>query len=98
MNDDEWERLLHALRSRQGEPEGRGDVQQPKPLRKLEFRGDWYIDATTMINNFSTVYWPNRLDEIRRLLGPTGKLIWYGRAVSLEGVIEDAPAFQTWND
>lgn len=98
MNDDEWEKLLHALHTRQGEQEGQGDVQQPNPLRKLEFTVDWTIDSSTMINNFSSVYWPNHLSEIRRLLGPEGELIWYGRAVTLQGVMEDGPEFAVWND
>ncbi|KAG9023068.1 hypothetical protein FS837_006015 [Tulasnella sp. UAMH 9824] len=98
MNDDEWERLLHALRTRQGEQEGQADIQQPKPLRKLEFLVDWTIETNTMINNFSSIYWPNYLGEIRRLLGPKGELIWYGRAVTLEGVMEDAHEFGIWNN
>ncbi|KAG9020789.1 hypothetical protein FS837_007892 [Tulasnella sp. UAMH 9824] len=101
MNDDEWERLLHALRTRQGELEGQADIQQPKPLRKLEFQMDWTIWTDNMIDNFSSVYWPNYLGEIRRLLGPKGELIWYGRAVTLEGVMEDSPEFPVfpiWNN
>ncbi|KAG8945445.1 hypothetical protein FRC04_000820 [Tulasnella sp. 424] len=96
---DDQEGLLLMLQRRQGASKAQGDTQHPKPLRKLEFGSDsWYPEDDPVIANFSSTYWPNYLDEARRLLGPEGELIWYGRVVTEEGVLGDRVVYQDQND
>ncbi|KAG9041204.1 hypothetical protein FS837_012554, partial [Tulasnella sp. UAMH 9824] len=97
FDDDDWLYLLAMLQRRQGKIEGRAGVQKLKPLRKLGFGGGWFVgDDDRMIAEFRLVYWPNRLKEVRRLLGPDGELEWYGRTVTEDGVLEARAPPQHW--
>ncbi|KAG8906820.1 hypothetical protein FRC01_007890, partial [Tulasnella sp. 417] len=90
LNDDEWEQLSSMLRQRQGEG-GIGD-QDLKPIRRLELDrlGYPYRELTEAdINSFRLILWPNHLQEIRRLLGPEGELVWREKIVRQDGVLVD---------
>ncbi|KIO30060.1 hypothetical protein M407DRAFT_20915 [Tulasnella calospora MUT 4182] len=87
INDDGWEYLVSMLRRRQGEIDARDGAP---PLRKVRFGGNGYTgDESKEISNFRLIHWPNRLEKVRRLLGPEGELVWYGRSVTEDGVLED---------
>ncbi|KAG9041203.1 hypothetical protein FS837_012553 [Tulasnella sp. UAMH 9824] len=91
IKGDDWENLLDMLRRRRGEIDARGGVQPPKPLRKLEFGARHPSDWETKISNFKSIYWPNRVEEVRKLLGPEGELVWCGRTVTEDGDLEHRP-------
>ncbi|KIO30034.1 hypothetical protein M407DRAFT_20891 [Tulasnella calospora MUT 4182] len=99
MDDDEWEHLLRMLRKRLGETEARDGDQHVKPLRRLELGGDWYTeDDETVITEFRLIHWPNRLEEVRRLLGHDGVLLWYRWIVTEDGTLQDQPGYRGWNN
>ncbi|KAG9025390.1 hypothetical protein FS837_004941 [Tulasnella sp. UAMH 9824] len=92
LDDDEWGCLLHMLRGRQGETESRDSHQDLKPLRRLVLRmnpGPGYDEDK--ISEFRSIYWPNHLEEIRRLLGREGELRWCRRLVTEDGTLGDQP-------
>ncbi|KIO30062.1 hypothetical protein M407DRAFT_242397 [Tulasnella calospora MUT 4182] len=69
--------------------DARDGVQTLKPLRKVRFGGNGYAgDENEEISNFRLFHWPNRLEEVRRLLGPEGELVWHGSIVTEDGVLE----------
>ncbi|KIO30031.1 hypothetical protein M407DRAFT_242377 [Tulasnella calospora MUT 4182] len=69
--------------------------QHLKPLRKVVFGEVWpSYDQDKEITEFRSIHWPNRLEEVRRLLGPEGELIWYTRPVSEDGILGGQPAYE----
>ncbi|KIO30064.1 hypothetical protein M407DRAFT_20920 [Tulasnella calospora MUT 4182] len=98
IQDDDWEYLVGMLRRRQGEIDVRDGVQTLKPLRKVRLGGNLHPESESLeISAFSRFYWPNRVEKVRRLLGPEGELIWYGRFVTEDGAFDDRPAPSEWN-
>ncbi|KAG9044967.1 hypothetical protein FS837_007230 [Tulasnella sp. UAMH 9824] len=92
LDDDEWETLLRVFRSRHGDVEVMGGDQRLNPLRSLELGEDWNVeDEGLVIAEFKSIHWPNRLEEIRRLLGHDGKLRWYRWIVAEDGTLEEQP-------
>ncbi|KAG9046293.1 hypothetical protein FS837_004690, partial [Tulasnella sp. UAMH 9824] len=92
LDDDEWETLLRVFRSRHGGFEARDGDQRLNPLRSLELGENWHVeDEGSSIAEFKSIHWPNRLEEIRRLLGHDGKLRWYRWIVAEDGTLEEQP-------
>ncbi|KIO30032.1 hypothetical protein M407DRAFT_159780 [Tulasnella calospora MUT 4182] len=97
LDENEWEHLLRMLRRRQGEIEAIKGDQHLKPLRKVEFGWIWRIeDHAEEITKFRSIHWPNRIEEVRRLLGPEGELGWYRRRVTEDGVLENRRVSDHW--
>ncbi|KAG9044969.1 hypothetical protein FS837_007232 [Tulasnella sp. UAMH 9824] len=94
LDDDEWENLLRVLRSRQGDIKAKDDDQRLNPLRSLELGEGWYLeDEDPLITEFKSIHWPNRLEEVRRLLGHDGTLRWYRWNVAEDGTLEEQPGY-----
>ncbi|KAG9002903.1 hypothetical protein FRB90_011291 [Tulasnella sp. 427] len=84
-----WGSLKKLIQSRQADTESRDrDRERPKAIRKLVLGSDGYPDYFYKIVNFGMLFWNDRLDVVRRLLGPEGELIWYGMRVTLDGVLQ----------
>ncbi|KIO30065.1 hypothetical protein M407DRAFT_242398 [Tulasnella calospora MUT 4182] len=91
IKDDDWEYVSEMLRRRKGDMEVRDGLKQLKPVRRLRLGGtNLYLgDDEEVFAEFGLIHWPNHLEEVRRLLGPEGELVWYGRIVTQEGVLGD---------
>lgn len=96
IEDNDWEHLIGMLRRRQAETDAEVGVRPLKPLRKLRFGARYVRDRNAAISNFRLLYWHNRLEEVRKLLGPEGELLWYGRTVTEHGDLERGPTHYDW--